>query len=600
MVVTSGGIVLSAVAPAGDGAPIADIALVGGIISAATFAVLATTVAYRRGGAKPVRMASDLFEWVARVPGWAALPGILAIGAGILTFLGAIWDIGVHIDQGRDNGPFGTPAHFPMLAGLVGVFLCGVLAAGLAPTRHDRASRAAIDIRGVGPVPVGALLMLAGGGYAMLGFPLDDLWHRIFGQDVTLWGPTHTMFFGGLIAAMSGAVILLAEGARTRGRDPWGAWWRRPLPAVLGGVFLFVATHATDEFNWGLPQYRQVWQPLLIAGIGAFALVVARSLGGRGATLGVLLAYLPLQFIEVVLIGVLGTTRPASILFVAEAVIVEAVMWRRGGLKAGVLAGLGVGTLGFAAEYGWTQIGQPLPWRAALLPEGIPTAALAGMAGGTLGVLMAGALRGRTARGALPAALVAAAVLIGLGINAGIASTPAGVTAQLTLANQRDGVVEGVRTRVADVTIRLSDPDLGRDGNWAYILGWQGGARFNAPLIRHADGSLTSSEPVPIGGSWKSFARFHKGRTEISTAIRMPADPALGFPGFPARAQVTRPLERDTKLLQIERKDDGPLWAWTPAMLLVMGLNLTLIALVGAGSVRAGRVAHSTPKRVTV
>ena len=25
----------------------------------------------------------------------------------------------------------------------------------------------------------------------LLGFPLDDVWHRLFGQDVTLWSPTH-------------------------------------------------------------------------------------------------------------------------------------------------------------------------------------------------------------------------------------------------------------------------------------------------------------------------------------------------------------------------------------------------------------------------
>ena len=33
--------------------------------------------------------------------------------------------------------------------------------------------------------------------YALMGFPLDDIWHRIFGQDVTLWGPTHLMMIGG-------------------------------------------------------------------------------------------------------------------------------------------------------------------------------------------------------------------------------------------------------------------------------------------------------------------------------------------------------------------------------------------------------------------
>jgi hypothetical protein len=38
-------------------------------------------------------------------------------------------------------------------------------------------------------VPLGALLMAAAGGFALIGFPLDDMWHRLFGQDVHALGP---------------------------------------------------------------------------------------------------------------------------------------------------------------------------------------------------------------------------------------------------------------------------------------------------------------------------------------------------------------------------------------------------------------------------
>jgi len=31
----------------------------------------------------------------------------------------------------------------------------------------------------------------------VLGFPTDDLWHEVFGQDVTLWGPTHLVLLTG-------------------------------------------------------------------------------------------------------------------------------------------------------------------------------------------------------------------------------------------------------------------------------------------------------------------------------------------------------------------------------------------------------------------
>jgi hypothetical protein len=106
------------------------------------------------------------------------------------------------------------------------------------------------------------------------------------------------------------------------------------------------------------------------------------------------------------------------------------------------------------------------------------------------------------------------------------------------------------------------------------------------------DGTLRAERPVPIGGKWKSFVRFHKGRTMLSAAVRMPADPVLKFPGFaaPTGGPVQRALVRDTRLLQIERKNDGPLWAWTPAFLLVLVCDLSLIAFMGFVSVRLGRL----------
>ena len=47
-----------------------------------------------------------------------------------------------------------------------------------------------------------------------MGFPLDDIWHRIFGQDVTLWGPTHLMLIGGASMTLVGMAVLLVEGLR--------------------------------------------------------------------------------------------------------------------------------------------------------------------------------------------------------------------------------------------------------------------------------------------------------------------------------------------------------------------------------------------------
>ena len=78
---------------------------------------------------------------------------------------------------------------------------------------YDKPGPAAVRITRNWYAPVGGLLMAGCGLYAMIGFPLDDIWHRIFGQDVTLWGPTHLMMIGG-----AGFSAVRGADARARGR----------------------------------------------------------------------------------------------------------------------------------------------------------------------------------------------------------------------------------------------------------------------------------------------------------------------------------------------------------------------------------------------
>jgi hypothetical protein len=42
-----------------------------------------------------------------------------------------LWDIALHIGDGRDEGPLANPAHFLILFGLFGVFAGGVLACSM-------------------------------------------------------------------------------------------------------------------------------------------------------------------------------------------------------------------------------------------------------------------------------------------------------------------------------------------------------------------------------------------------------------------------------------------------------------------------------------
>src|SRR3954452_8383036 len=151
-------------------------------------------------------------SWAERetgMPAWASLPSMLLGVSLLVAVLGMYWDISLHIDNGRDPGPLANPAHYLILVGLYGVFAAGVLAIALP---KERPGKAAVRIKEDWYAPVGGLLIAACGGFALLGFPLDDMWHRLFGQDVTLWGPTHLMLFGGASMTLIGQAVLLQEG----------------------------------------------------------------------------------------------------------------------------------------------------------------------------------------------------------------------------------------------------------------------------------------------------------------------------------------------------------------------------------------------------
>ncbi len=583
------------------GAPLWQLAVIAAITSTLALLTLQSVLAYRAGRAPRLRRAEAAVERLVGLPGWSALPGAGAIVCALVIILGATWDIGLHIDVGRDDGPLGTVAHYPLLFGLFASFLMGILAIGLAPRDAEKSSPVAFNWKGFGPVPAASALLLAGATFGMAAFPLDDVWHRIFGVDVTLWGPTHVMIIGGTLTVGIGGALLLIEGARAAGRDPFRAagLLRRPLPALLAGVGLYLWAATTHEFNWGVPQYRLVWQPLILAFGAAQALVLARVLAGRGGAIFALLIWLPLQaFMSLAIGGPLEVSMPSTPLFIVEALVVEAIAFRRdpkNPVLFGALAGLGIGTIGFASEYAWSQIAMPLPWTPGLLTEAVPVAILAGISGGVIGALMAQALNGTLRTVWRPGLVLAAAGLtfFALGWNAATTNNPADLTATMTLTNVRQGPTPGhdEPQRVGDLQVRFSDPSITQDPNWIYAMGWQGDGRYLDHLVQQADGSWRTTQPVPLEGKWKTMVRVQSGKTMVSTPIRFPADPAISFEGYAEQALVTRALVPDTEIMQLERLPDAPDWAWVPASTLVLSLNLLMALLMAAVCVRIGRMA---------
>src|SRR3954453_20883261 len=139
-----------------------------GIVSALFVAIIA---GHRTGKLPQVQRLADFSSRVSGLPGWAALP--LSVGGGslIIAVLGMYWDISIHIDKGRDPGPFANAAHYLILIGLFGITFAGMLAMALP---KERPSPTAVRLPNGWQVPLGGLLMFVCAGFALSAFPMDD------------------------------------------------------------------------------------------------------------------------------------------------------------------------------------------------------------------------------------------------------------------------------------------------------------------------------------------------------------------------------------------------------------------------------------------
>jgi hypothetical protein len=585
------------------GAPLEQIAIAS-TFAAITTAVLLTLIMRHRSGRSDVlaRAGAAAGRLLAMEP-WAGLPFLVGSLALVCGGFGVFWDISLHIDTGRDPGPLANPSHYFILLALYGLFAAGLMSCAL----HERTktpSPVAITLprwAGSLKLPVGGALLITCGAFALTGFPLDDFWHRMFGQDVTLWGPTHLVMINGAILSVPVLAVLALESRRARGGTvvPTAETVVRTLlPAALLFAIAFWAT----EFDWGVPQFRVVWHPLLLALAGGIALTCGRVVLGRGGALRVVLVYLALRGVLELAVWGLGRSVPAMPLFLVEAIGVELLalalrpergVASGGALRFGAAAGLLCGTVGFAAQYAWTHVWAPVPWTSSLIAEGLPTAAPAGLAGGALGALLGAGLKQE-----LPArpvrrgvGLAAAATLVVLGANALWVSNPKDLVADVTLTP----ISAAQRSAIA--TVRFSDGGkLARDAEMREVLAWQGGRRVVRQLVEVAPGVFRTDGAVPLHGTFKTNIRVQSGRALIALPLHLPREPSIPTPGVTRPDRFRATMLADGKVMQTERRDYVPGWLWTPAALLmlafcglfVLGIS-TGLACVADGAGGTGR-----------
>src|ERR1700754_2213479 len=275
--------------------------------------------------ARKITWVNSVAEYAGRKfkrPPWVALPMALFIATLICALFGFIWDVSLHIGKGRDPGPLANPAHYFILFGLFLLFSAGCMACVLP---YDKPGAAAVRITRHWYAPVGGILMAGCGLYALIGFPLDDIWHRIFGQDVTLWGPTHLMMIGGAGFSTLTALFLEHEGRRAAGEDAPkdGPGIKFIQYLAFGGLVIGMSVFQI-EFDFGVMQFRQVFEPMLIAAAASLALVGARIMLGRGAAIIAALLALALRGLVAVIVGpILGSPINWFALYLGPALVIE-------------------------------------------------------------------------------------------------------------------------------------------------------------------------------------------------------------------------------------------------------------------------------------
>lgn len=570
------------------------IAIVTGLVSLMYLALAVLQWRERTGRATLVGRLADTIGRLDGVPRWAALTPYLHAVSLLSCAFGVWWDIAVHIDKGRDTGPFGTPAHYPIFFGILGVIVSGVLPIALA--RKPLPART-IKLTKGWRIPCSAALVTVCGTFALVGFPMDDAWHRLFGEDVTLWGPTHLLMIGGVVLSIFARLLASAEVEQLVGIN-----LRRRLQEIVAvGALLIAWDLFSTEFNYGVPQFPLILQPILIVFGAALAFTLLRSRRGPGTAFAALAVFLIIRGgIAWAVDQPLGEILGHFPLLVVEAAIVELAALALGNknrFRLGLVSGALIGTVGVLAEYWWSQVWMPIPWPSSMIPSALGFGLVAGLGAGLVGAWLAtryaevaGEVRATpSVRRTHQLGVVGlVAVLAALFFCVPRSADP-GVSGTVTL----DRVATGAEP-TAYVTVKLTPADAAEDARWFEAMAWQGGGLKTFRMEKVADGIYKSTDPLPMYGKWKSMVRLHQGQRDmVAMWVYAPEDAAIQKPAVQASDGQTVTFIGEQEVLRREERTDVPRWMWNGgyALLAVVGsLEIIGIAwLVGRGA-RGGRL----------
>ena len=525
------------------------------------------------------------------LPAWCAAAIAVALWALVVAVVGFVWDVSWHADLGRDKALF-TPAHTMILVGLAGIGIAALAAIVVATWEQAAVGFGLGRIRVPwSAVPLG--LMSAG---AVIGFPLDDYWHKTYGIDVTMWSPTHLLMIGGASLAPLALWLMLAEAEVPAPTPPFV----RMLSEVLASATLLGLSTFQLEFDIGIPQWQALYHPVLIVLAMGIGLLAAREALGPGGAVRAALGFLLLRGVLAVLVGpVFGLSTPHFPLYLGGAAVVEGVFalnaLRDRPLGRVVAGGLLLSTAAMAVEWGWNHLWGLQPWQPRLLGGWwvvIAMGLVASIIGSALGRAVAHGPRLLEYR-AVAAALAVLALLLavpyprhGTNVTATIRATPVGSTQLITTRDGRVAVQQAIHVTVAvSPATALTHTDVFR------VFCWQGGTLFIRPLHATGGGNYEIDGTIPTGGTWKSIVFLEKGAVVAAVPVDFPADPVYKLAAIPAPVTQPRVAPFLPAKVFLTRESHGG--NALPAILAYSGLAIVaitwLIGLVGVGEAMTRR-----------
>lgn len=520
----------------------------------------------------------DALERIVRIPGWAAatiglsLFGLLVAGQGFYS------DVAWHVALGRDKDLFTAP-HTGIVVGLGLILMSGVVGVLLASLQRIDTTLRWKAVR----IPWSTLPLLALGGAAVTGFPLDDLWHAQFGVDVTMWSPTHMlMILGASFVGVAAWLVLADAGVR-----PHDSRWSMGIHVVAGWLTFQGLIASLGEFSFGVPQFQQIFHPMILVIASVFSFVAIRLVLGPWWGLGIA------AFNWVTANNLLGSDKEAPIhtkivgLYIASALAVEIVGRLLGTdkrMRFAIASAVGVATLGFAGDYWWNSNHAYQPWNTNLIRGAIGFGLVVGIASAILASAFARAAGHQENVPALPRPLL---VVAGLAILVCLAlpmpRAVGNVRAAVEITDRAGGY--------ANVHVQLTPANAADHARFFQAGAWQGGGLELANMKKIGPGEFVSEQRIPMYGRWKAMLRLHRGGELMAVPLFLPGDPEIHKPEIPA-VDRTMNFQPEAKYLLREQHGGSALFA-NGIYTLLAGVAVLWIA---AFSLAIGKIAPKGPR----